>query len=180
MYCVLTVRGPVVYANWRGFSLADLRNVIDRVTALHAALGRPVVYLARIPASARIFSQDEHSALLEFLAAILPHCATIHHVIEGDGFIKSARQAVVMNMAAATSRPRAFYTHATFAAAASLIGEMHNVDLGPLVKERDRDDAPSSADESSVRPLPSSDEVERASGAFRLARRIAADGRKPK
>ena len=180
MRCEITVRGPVVFADWRGFSLADLRAVIERIVGLRNALGTQVVYLSRIPSNARIFTKEENAALLEFLNTILPYCAAIHHVIEGDGFVKSARQAVVMNMAAATSRPRIFFTHPSLGAAAAIIKDTYKVDLG-VDRPRERDEVPpsSSLEESAIRTRPQPEELRQASVAFRLAAHIAIDKRRP-
>src|SRR5580692_2517310 len=105
------VREPVLYASWKGFTQADLREVTRRLEALRARTGQPAVYFARIPGSGPIFSSEEAAQLLEFLLGILPSCVAIHHVIEGDGFIKSARLATVTTMALSTPRQRDFYVH---------------------------------------------------------------------
>jgi hypothetical protein len=158
----LAVRENVVYASWRGFTADELREVGLRISDLRHAIGRQVVYLARIPAGGGGFTPEEHSTLLEFLLSILPCCATIHHVLEGDGFVKSARRATLTNLANATPRPRDFHAHEILDGAFTTIRTMYGVDL------RDFGASPSS---------PPDDE--RASSAFRAAARII-EGRRPR
>jgi hypothetical protein len=157
----LRVRAPVLYASWHGFTGGDLRDVELRLSEMKRTTGRGAVYLSRIPGDERIFTQDECGVLQDFLVAILPSCASIHHVIEGAGFIKSARRATVTNMANATPRPRDFYVHDTLADAFTKIGVLTGVALDDLVSK--------GVDES--------DSQRRASGAFRAAARIATEGR---
>ena len=149
------VREPVFYASWRGFSLSDLREVTRRVESLRARVGAPAVYFARIPFDGHIFSGEESSAMLAFLNAILPSCAAVHHVIEGDGFIKSARLATVTSMATQTPRPRDFYVYEDLDRAVDAIRAMHGVDMSDA-----------------VRRAPRSDDTSRASSVFRAAARI--------
>ena len=105
-----------------------------------------------------MFTDDEQSVLLAFLQGILPHCATVHHIIDGNGFAKSTRLAIVTKLSVSTSRPRAFYTHQTIEEGIRSIKALYGVDLsGP-------------AHSSSEAP------PERASSAFREAARIAVGG----
>src|SRR5580700_9318926 len=94
----------VVYTTWRGFTPEDLNDLADRIADLRRALGCKVVYLARIPAGGRSFTAEDDVVLQKYLNRILPLCATIHHVIEGDGFVKSARLATVNTLARSTNR----------------------------------------------------------------------------
>ena len=154
------VRAPVLYVSWKGFTHSDLARVSRQLRELRASTGKPVVYVARIPDDTRKFSRDDHDVLLGFLNGILPSCATIHHVIEGEGFVKSARQATVSTMALATPRPRDFYVHDTVAAMALVVGKVYGVDLDDIVQKR--------AERVSAVPAPS----DRASSAFRKAAKI--------
>jgi hypothetical protein len=158
----LAVKENVVYASWRGFTADELREVGLRISDLRRALGQPVVYVARIPAGGGGFTHEEHTTLLEFLLSILPYCATVHHVLEGDGFVKSARRATLTNLANATPRSRDFHAHELLDGAFSTIRTMYGVDLRDVVS------SPSS---------PPDDE--RASSAFRAAARII-EGRRPR
>ncbi len=158
-----TIRGRVLYASWRGYTLDDLKQLTGAIGELRRTLDREVIYLSRIPFDNTLFSADDQQVLLDFLLGILPDCASIHHVIEGDGFVKSARRSIVTTMALASPRPRDFHAHSTLAEAAASIGELHGIDLSELVARR------------SAPPNPN----ERASGAFRQARRLAGGRRWP-
>lgn len=162
-----STRECVLYVSWRGFAAADLPRVVEQLAALRRATGGPVVYLSRIPADNRVFTDEEREGLLVFLRMILPSCSTIHHVVEGDGFVRSARTSIVTNMALSTSRPRDFYTHATLAEASAWISDEHHVDLGDLVK------APKAKRASASPAKRSSSNPPRASSAFRAAARLA-------
>lgn len=168
-------RGPVLYVSWRGFTQSDLDAVAAHVTDLRRSSGTDVVYVARLPGDGRAFSDDDHAVLLRFLLTILPSCVSIHHVIEGDGFLKSARHAIVNNMALATPRPRDFYAHATIAEAAAFIMHATGVDLRDLAR---RDSTPPSSGVPSSGVVDVTPEDERASSAFRAAARIAVESRR--
>ena len=170
----LSIRGPVLYVSWRGFTPGDLHAVIDRVTKLRSDTGAGVVYLSRVPADSRAFTAEERAVLLEFLLAILPSCASIHHVIEGEGFVKSARRSIVTNMALATPRPRDFHTYASIQEALVAVGDAYGVDLLTLGAPSGARVAPASA--TRVKSVPP---VRRASSAFRAAVRIAGDRKGP-
>jgi hypothetical protein len=165
----MTIKEPVLYVSWRGFTAEDLRAVIERVAQLRAETGAGVVYVSRVPADSRAFSAEERAALHEFLLALLPSCASLHHVIEGDGFVKSARRSIVTNMALATPRPRDFHTYATLEEALVAVGDTYGVDLSALAASS-RPRAPPSA--TRVKSVPP---TRRASSAFRAAVRIAGD-----
>ena len=131
------VRKPVLYASWRGFVAGDLRDVTREIEVLRAKLGAPAVYFARLPGSGGIFTPDETAALLDFLRGIVPLCTAIHHVIEGDGFIKSARMASLRTMARQTRRPGAFVVHDELAAAVAQIKTEYGPDFTDLVARRE-------------------------------------------
>jgi hypothetical protein len=157
----LTKKPPVLYVSWRGFTSSELREVSEELAEMHRASGKPVAYLARIPAGAHAFTDGDQAVLLRFLQAILPFCATIHHIVDGDGFIKSARLAIVTKLGLATARPRDLHAHASVEDAAAIVKELYGVDF-------------SEADRGSDKP-----ERERASEAFRAAARMV-DGRRPR
>ena len=157
----LTIKPPVLFASWRGYTPSELREVTDRLTELRRAHGRPVAYVALLPASGHVFTESEQTVLLGFLQTILPLCATIHHVIEGDGFLKSGRLAIITNLAQGTPRPRDFYTHATLDEAVRSVKALYGINLEAT---------------GSVAPEPA---PERASGAFREAARIVEGRRTP-
>jgi hypothetical protein len=165
---LLTIRGPVVYVSWKGLRLGDLEAVRAGITSMSRRRSGPVVYLSRIPGSGGAFSEEARQALTDFLIALVAVCAGIHHIIEGEGFLAGARRAVVTTMAQATSRPRIFHTHATFAEAAAAIGAAYNVDLGDLAE--DPGDLPSS--DARVKSVPPAAQAI-AKTAFRAATRIA-------
>ena len=107
------VRAPVLYATWRGFVPDDLRDVTRLRSRSRCARSsaRPPCISRVSPGSGGVFTPDDTAALLDFLRGIVPLCTAIHHVIEGDGFIKSARMASLRTMARQTRRPRAFVVH---------------------------------------------------------------------
>ncbi|HEY2510226.1 MAG TPA: hypothetical protein VGI39_05200 [Polyangiaceae bacterium] len=155
MAFTLTVRTPVVFVSWRGFNADDLRMVAEQIASVRHGARKPAIYVSRIPASSYVFSDAEQRMLQAFLLKILSDCASIHHVVEGDGFIRSARIATVNNLARATPRPRAFHTHATVEAASQVVKGLCGVEIDDL------------------RPPPPGPPSERAGKAFREAGKIA-------
>jgi hypothetical protein len=131
----LTIRGPVLYVSWKGLRPGDLDTIRGEITKLRQRRSVPVAYLSRIPGSGGVFGADERRVLGEFLASLVEDCASIHHIIEGEGFLAGARRAIVTGMALATSRPRIFHTHATVAEAAALVRTLYDVDLTDLADE---------------------------------------------
>jgi hypothetical protein len=156
----MKIRVPVLYVSWRGFTKDDLDSVATRIADLRRETSIGVVYVSRLPGHGSVFTDDDHAVLLRFLLDILPSCASIHHVIEGDGFLKSARRATVTNMALATPRPRDFYTYATLDEANVAVLHATGIDVVELAR--------------SGTPTPP---AERASSAFRAAARIAVESR---
>lgn len=130
----LRVRAPLLYATWRGFTTAELDDIVARTSALRRESGAPVVYVARLPAGGRVFDETEHEALTQFLATMVLRCSAIHHIIEGDGFVKSARWASVTNMANASGKPSVFYKHATIAEATSVIRATCGADFEAVIR----------------------------------------------
>jgi hypothetical protein len=155
-----------VFSSWSGgFTPTDLRDVTDHIAEMRRKTRHGVLYLARIPAGTHAFSEDEQKMLHAFLVAILPNVASVHHVIEGDGFVRSARLGVVTHMAGQTPRARDFYVHASLEDAGRAVKAACGVDLGPEVARV--------AEMGEGSPPP-----ERASGAFREAARIV-EGLRP-
>jgi hypothetical protein len=158
----MTIKPPVLYASWRGFTLAELREVVDRLGEMRRSTGHPVAYLARIPAGEQAFTDLEQRAFHDFFVAALPHCATIHIVIEGDGFLKSGRLAIATKLVLATTRPRDIHTHPTIEEGLRQIKSLYGVELSDPFDSAPPPETP-----------------ERASGAFRYAARLAESGRNP-
>jgi hypothetical protein len=202
----VTIKSPVMFVAWRGFSGGDLREITEKVGELRRVGAHPVAYLARIPAEHHVFSDEDKKVLLAFLNGILPFCVSIHHVIEGDGFLKSARLAFVTNLAHGTPRPRDFYVHATLEEGLRAMKALYGVDLrasasGGIPSERagelaakeakeakdpkDAKEAKEAKEAKGEPPRERRKEVrhetpqERASAVFRGAARIADVGRGP-
>jgi hypothetical protein len=150
----LAIHPPVLFVSWRGFTVDDLRAIAEQIVELRDTTGRKIAYFSRIPPGRHVFTEGEQEVLLGFLRTILPHCDSIHHVLEGDGFVKSNRLAIVTTLSTRTARPRAFHTHQTLEEGIRSIRTMYGVDLS--------------------RPAQSGSEAppRRASGAFREAARI--------
>jgi len=106
--------GRLFVVRWRVFVLEHLSVVRRRISQARRAAGAPIAYLSLIPSSPRDFTDEERGALAEYLRQLLSgDCATIHHVIEGEGFVASARRSIVTNLALATAQRGAFHTYAT-------------------------------------------------------------------
>jgi hypothetical protein len=125
---VSAVVGRLYAVRWRSFNLTALSAVREEIAEARRILGRPLVYLSLIPSSPRTFTAEEREALASFVRGLLVEdCASIHHVIDGDGFAASARRSIVTNLAIASAQPAAFHTYAgldeALAAVADEIGE---------------------------------------------------------
>jgi hypothetical protein len=108
------VLGRVFLVRWIRFHLAALQGVREEIAESRRIVGRRLVYLSLIPATARVFSDGERDALAAYVRDLLVHdCESIHHVIAGEGFAASARRSIVTNLAVSAARPEVFHTHAT-------------------------------------------------------------------
>jgi hypothetical protein len=153
----LTIKPPVLFASWHGFVAQELKEVADHIGALRRSTGAPVAYLSCTPASTRALSDEEGGAMLAFLQSILPDCATIHLVLEGDSFAKSEHLAIVSKHTSATLRARDIHMYATLEEGLRSVWRLYGVDLSDPASPLD---AP----------------PERASGAFRHAAEIVDGG----
>jgi hypothetical protein len=153
----VTIQPPVLFASWHGFAAPELREVADRIGAMRRSTGEPVVYLSRVPASMHVYTDDEQGAMQTFLQNILRDCATIHLVLEGDGFAKSAQLAIASKHASATMRARDIHVYGTIEEGLLSVRRLYGVELADLAPPTD---------------FP----PERASGAFRHAAEIVDGG----
>jgi hypothetical protein len=116
------VIGHVFVVRWRSFRLADVTAVRGEIAAARRTAGHRLVYLSLVPSSNRAFSAIEIVGLTDFVRDLLVRdCESIHHVIDGDGFIASARRSIVTSMALAATNPRAFRVHASLEEALGVI-----------------------------------------------------------
>ena len=106
---------------WVGFRVSYLDAVRDEILEMHARLRRPLLYLSLIPTSNRAFTEQERLVLAGYIKELAVACESIHHVIDGAGFVASARRSIVTQLALHSSRPDIFFTHATLEEAASVI-----------------------------------------------------------
>lgn len=125
----------IFMVRWRSFEVPDLARVRAEIGAARKLAQQPIVYLSLIRASTRVFTEEERHALLGFLTDLLADCASIHHVIDGEGFVSSARRSIVTNLARSTPRASDFYTYATLEAAMVSIGKLVNARSDELMRE---------------------------------------------
>jgi hypothetical protein len=119
---VTGVVGRLFIVRWSVFRLIDLTDVRAQIAKVRRMGGRRLVYLSLIPASPRTFSRPEEEALAGFLRDLLLNdCESIHHVIDGQGFVTSARRSIVTNMALSTTNPGAFQTYGTLEDAVAVL-----------------------------------------------------------
>jgi hypothetical protein len=126
------VMGRLFAVRWRSFRLGDVASVRQEIASARRRVGHPLVYLSLIPASNRAFSAIEIVGLTDFVREILTQdCESIHHVIDGDGFIASARRSIITSIALASSHPKVFQVHASLEAAIGVIA----ITLGESAEE---------------------------------------------
>jgi hypothetical protein len=121
---VTGVIGRIFAVRWIVFSLPALSAVRQEIAEVRRTLVRRLVYLSLIPSSPRSFTEAEREFLGSYVRDLLVRdCQSIHHVIEGEGFVASTRRSIVTNLAVASSRPDVFHTHASLEAALESIAE---------------------------------------------------------
>ena len=94
----------------------DLLAVRRRIAEMRRILRRPIIYLSLIPDSTYMFSADERDMLTQYLRDLVQAgCGSIHHVIDGEGFLASSRRSIVtqMSMTVGAATAVRFKTHAT-------------------------------------------------------------------
>lgn len=133
-YLAATI-GRVFIVRWRGFELGDLAHVRREIAEARTVVGKPLVYLSLIPGDSRTFSAEERGTLLAFVTDIFPDCESVHHVIDGEGFMSSARRSIVTNLAIRTPHPGAFSTYATLEEAIDAIAPIVGIPQDELTRQ---------------------------------------------
>jgi hypothetical protein len=111
---VTCVLGRIFAVRWVVFTLPALAEVRAQIADRRQRLGKRLDYLSLIPESPRTFTAQERELLGSYVRDLLVHdCAGIHHVIEGKGFVASARRSIVTSLALASATPECFHTYAT-------------------------------------------------------------------
>ena len=127
--------GRIIAIRWRSFEVGDLERARTEIAKLRWASAEPLIYLSLIPADTRTFTKDERERLLAFVTDLFSDCESVHHVIDGDGFVSSARRSIVTNLALATARPSAFHTYATLEEAMTSISRFVSIPAADLLRE---------------------------------------------
>jgi hypothetical protein len=87
----------VLVAAWKTPELDDVQQIVKELGETRARLGKPLLYLSVIGPSS-IPRGDIRDELVNFYAALLANCDSIHIVIEGTEFQQSIKRSVIANV----------------------------------------------------------------------------------
>jgi len=90
---------------------------MDRVAEMlrQAAVkaGRPIAYIARVPADAPAPEPNVRRHLDALMPEIVDKCSTYHVVLEGSGFVSAMKRAVLLSLFQIRWRRGVFFVHST-------------------------------------------------------------------
>lgn len=79
-------------------TLADVKSLARDVAAAHAALGRPIPFIAIVPSDVGMPETDARDAFNKSLPEVVAHCASIDLVVEGTGVTSMLVRTLVRGM----------------------------------------------------------------------------------
>jgi hypothetical protein len=87
---------PVFFVRWAAPRLADVPRVAAEFNRAHEAAGQPLVYIAIVPEDSQPPDEPTRKSMTSGANNVLDRCASMHLVLEGEGF----RQAILRNVVA--------------------------------------------------------------------------------
>jgi hypothetical protein len=98
--CAIESILPVFFVRWKVPEFSDLARINQSLADAHRTLGRPLFFVAIVPADSQPPDERMRKAFAETMDTVLGHCRTMHFVIEGDGFkhsiLRNALAAVLL------------------------------------------------------------------------------------
>ena len=111
--CELIVDAGAVFALWGKPSLEDMDRVASALRQAVEKAGRPVTYIARVPADAPAPDANVRRHLDTLMPEIVDRCSTYHVVLEGDGFLVAMKRAVLLGLFQLRWRRGVFFVHSS-------------------------------------------------------------------
>ena len=110
MACSLVHRGRVLLALWGRPEHSDIETIVRRVHDRHREAG-PLVFIARVPATAEAPDEAVRKEISRRIPTILECCASYHAVLEGSGFVAAAKRAVLTTIFNLSRDRRRYHVH---------------------------------------------------------------------
>jgi hypothetical protein len=115
---------------WGTPELADCVRIAHLIPELRARAGKPLDYIAVIPADLPTLEEPERRLLIELIEAVVPHCRRLTIVIESRGIRGAMLQVALSNL---TRRHAALRTVDSLDAALALSAE--HLPPRPMVRQ---------------------------------------------
>lgn len=112
MACELVSAPGAVFALWGLPTVDDVDRVLLAIETAAQASGRPVVYVARIPAKAPPPDAATRSRIDTVMPRLMQVCSTYHVLLEGEGFAAAVKRGVLIGLFQLTWRRGTFFVHA--------------------------------------------------------------------
>jgi hypothetical protein len=112
MACQIITCDGAVFALWGKPTKDDLELVCNEVKQMAAKMGRPIIYLTRVPVDSPAPDPDVRQRLNELMPEFQRACSSYHVVLEGVGFVSSLKRTILASLMQVGWRRGAFHVHA--------------------------------------------------------------------
>jgi hypothetical protein len=112
MACEVVCCPGAVFALWGQPTIEDISRVHQELIRGTRLLGRPVVYIARVPADAPAPDLKVRQHLRTHLQLMTQSCSSYHVIMEGDGFVAALKRGVLTSLLQPVWKKKVFYVHA--------------------------------------------------------------------
>jgi hypothetical protein len=113
MACEILTLDDAVFALWGKPNKADLDRVLATVEQAADSLGRPVLYIARIPKDAPAPEGEVRAHMNALMPRFVKSCAGYHALLEGSGFVSAVKRAVLAGLLQFGFPNGTFFVHDT-------------------------------------------------------------------
>lgn len=112
MACELVSVPGAVFALWGLPTIPDVDRALSAIETAAQAHGRPIVYVARIPAKAPPPDAAARSHLDALMPRVMQACSTYHVLLEGEGFGSAVKRGILTGLFQLSWRRGTFFVHA--------------------------------------------------------------------
>jgi hypothetical protein len=113
MACQIISCDGAVFALWGKPTTNDLELVCNEVKQMAGRMGRPIIYLTRVPVDSPAPDPVARQRLNELIPEFQRACSSYHVVLEGVGFVSSLKRAILASLMQFGWRRGTFHVHAS-------------------------------------------------------------------
>ena len=113
MACRVISCDGALFVLWGKPTPEDMNLVVDRAETMVRASGRPLVYITRVPVDAPPPDAEARKCLDGLMPRMKAACSSYHVVLEGVGFVSSAKRAILAGLMQFGWPRSTFFVHAS-------------------------------------------------------------------